>query len=437
MRFARGAAAASARDDLAVGMVAGGGRRRSSSTTLRSRSLLRSVPAALLLFVVLCVGAPAAWAGISFSPSIDIPITGAAVVVGQTNVPSQLAIQNTSTLGNAGQTVTLSNITVVPACRVQAFVGSDCPPGQADPGVLSIDSPAFGRAGTACAGQTFTVTNISPGVQDKYLFSPVGGPVVLGPANDTGGPDTCVIDFTVDVLKSPTVDAVPAKPGTQTGNIVSADGVTSGGDPGQASQTNNTTIANPLIQVVKTAAPLTRIVPGGTFTFSVVVTNPSTIDPIRITSLTDNIYGNLATRGGVNTCAALIGTTLAPGASSPTCSFEGTFTSATPASQTDIVTVIGTDASGLTATDNDDATVTLLPLPEIQVVKTASPLSRVEPGGTFTFTLVVSNPSAVDPITITSLNDNIYGNLATRPGVNTCAALIGTTLAPGASSAPC
>ncbi|MEA2195652.1 MAG: hypothetical protein QOG42_2112, partial [Solirubrobacteraceae bacterium] len=193
----------------------------------------------------------------------------------------------------------------------------------------------------------------------------------------------------------------------------------------------------PEIQVVKTAAPLTRIVPGGTFTFSVVVTNPSTIDPITITTLTDNIYGNLATRGGVNTCAALIGTTLAPGASSPTCSFEGTFTNATPASQTDVVTVLGRDSNGNTATDTDDATVTLLPLPQIQVVKTAAPLTRVEPGGTFTFSLVVSNPSTVDPITITSLNDNIYGNLATRGGVNTCAALIGTTLAPGASSPSC
>ena len=61
--------------------------------------------------------------------------------------------------------------------------------------------------------------------------------------------------------------------------------------------------------------------------------------------------------------------------------------------------------------------------------------SRPAPGGSFTVTVVVRNPSA-EPITITSLTDDIYGNLATRPGSN-CGALIGTVLAAGASSAPC
>ncbi|MCA1683979.1 MAG: hypothetical protein LC708_02475, partial [Actinobacteria bacterium] len=168
----------------------------------------------------------------------------------------------------------------------------------------------------------------------------------------------------------------------------------------------------------------------------VVVTNTSAVEPVTITALTDNIYGDLATRPG-STCGALIDTTLAPGASSAPCTFTGPFTGNGGANQTDVVTATAVDDDGQTVQANDDATVTLTPVaPAISVVKTADPLSRPEPGGDFTFTVVVTNTSAVEPVTITALTDNIYGDLATRPG-STCGALINTTLAPGASSAPC
>ena len=203
-----------------------------------------------------------------------------------------------------------------------------------------------------------------------------------------------------------------------------------------AQATVTLTAVLPSISVTKVANPLSLPEPGGIFTFTVQVTNPNTIDPITITSLTDNIYGDLATRAG-STCGALIGVTLAPGASSAPCTFTGPFNGKGGDSQTDTVTVTGIDSNGHTATATAHATVTLTSLtPVIAVTKAASPLSRPEPGGTFTFTVQVSNPSATDPIKITSLTDNIYGDLATRPG-STCGALIGVTLAPGAVSAPC
>ncbi len=195
-------------------------------------------------------------------------------------------------------------------------------------------------------------------------------------------------------------------------------------------------LPTPQIAVTKAASPLTRPEPGGNFTFTVTVSNPSTVDPVKITSLFDNIYGDLSTRPG-STCGSLIGVTLAPGATSPPCTFTGPFTGMAPASQTDTVTVTGVDTHGVMVSATAQATVTLTPVtPQISVTKAASPLSLPEPGGTFTFTVQVTNPSTIDPITITTLVDNIYGNLATRAG-STCAALIGTTLAPGASSAPC
>ncbi|MBJ7602559.1 MAG: Ig-like domain repeat protein [Candidatus Dormibacteraeota bacterium] len=202
-----------------------------------------------------------------------------------------------------------------------------------------------------------------------------------------------------------------------------------------AQATVTITTAPPQIAVTKVASPLTQVEPGGTFTFTAQVSNPSTLQPVTITGLTDNIYGNLATRPG-STCGALIGVTLAPGASSAPCTFTGPFTGRAGASQTDTITVTGTNL-GTTVTATAQATVTLTPAaPEIAVTKVASPLTQVEPGGTFTYTAQVSNPSTLEPVTITSLVDNIYGDLATRPG-STCGALIGVTLAPGASSAPC
>ncbi|HEY5195740.1 MAG TPA: hypothetical protein VIJ51_01800, partial [Solirubrobacteraceae bacterium] len=300
----------------------------------------------------------------------------------------------------------------------------------------------------------------------------------------------------------------------------------------------------PELAVSKSAAPLSRPEPGGAFTFTVAVTNPSATDPVKITSLLDNIYGDLSTRAG-STCGGLIGLTLAPGATSPSCTFTGNFTGVAGDSQTDIVTATGIDSNGFTpppatahatvtitplavpalvttvgtpapphgaVTDAanltggttpsgtitfevfgpDDATCATspaftstvpvsgngtytssaftppspgtyrfvasysgdtnnkpvvgtcneanesvtLPPPLIGVTKSATPPSLPQPGGTFTFTVTVNNPSTIDPVTITSLLDNIYGDLSTRAG-STCGALIGTTLAPGATSAPC
>ena len=183
--------------------------------------------------------------------------------------------------------------------------------------------------------------------------------------------------------------------------------------------------------------PGSRPEPGGTFTFFVVVTNTGPI-PLVITSLVDDVYGDLATRPEPNTCDDLIGDTLAPGQSTAPCSFTATFTGPAGASQTDTVTVVGTDQFGRRVTDLDDAVIILTPTPagplSIVVDKTATPGSRPEPGGTFIFTVVVTNTSNI-PLTITSLTDNIYGNLTTRGGLNTCDDLIGVVLQPGGSAA--
>jgi hypothetical protein len=318
---------------------------------------------------------------------------------------------------------------------------------------------------SACgeSGESVVVSKFSP-----TLSTTASGPVTVGQAihdtaSLTGFNPTATITFT---LSGPTdsscglapvftatvpVNAgsgkyvspnfVPTAPGTyrwQASYAGDANNqpvpLTSCSDPNESVVVS--TAPTPVIAVTKSATPATLVEPGGNFTFTVTVSNPSTVDPIKITSLVDNIYGDTATRAG-STCGALIGTTLAPGATSPPCTFTGPFTGVSGASQTDTVTVTGVDTLGKMATATAHATVSLTTAaPQIAVTKAAAPTSRTEPGGNFTFTVTVSNPSTLEPVKITSLVDNIYGNLATRAG-STCGALIGVTLAPGATSAPC
>ncbi len=163
---------------------------------------------------VLLGGASSAWAGTGVSVVPSVP---ANVTVGTTPATS-LTIANVS--GNGpGETgfetdsFQVTDITLVPSCGSQVFSG-DCPAGSQDPGVLVPGATGIGRAGTACAGRTFTITLIDP-AQGKYAFTP-DAPVVLGPSSGTLAQRQCVIDFTTSVNRVPAVDSTPASPGLQT-----------------------------------------------------------------------------------------------------------------------------------------------------------------------------------------------------------------------------
>jgi uncharacterized repeat protein (TIGR01451 family) len=94
----------------------------------------------------------------------------------------------------------------------------------------------------------------------------------------------------------------------------------------------------------------------------------------------------------------------------------------------DVVTAVGHDDDGHSVTDHDDATVTITDVASsISVDKSATPSSVQEPGGDVTFAVVVKNTSAVDAITIDTVVDSIYGNLANK---GTCGTLIGKVLQP-------
>ncbi len=159
------------------------------------------------------------------------------------------------------------------------------------------------------------------------------------------------------------------------------------------------------IEVTKEATPIEVPEPGAEVTFSVSVENTSSVDVVTIDSLVDDVHGDLDGQGD---CA--LPQTLAPG-ETYTCSFTALVSGNAGYAETDVVTATGTDDDGAPVSDDDDAVVTVTDVaPAISLTKTPTPDSLPEPGGTFTFSLVVDNDS-VEPVSLTSLVDDIYGDL--------------------------
>ncbi len=174
------------------------------------------------------------------------------------------------------------------------------------------------------------------------------------------------------------------------------------------------------VVVVKEASPTSVPEPGGPVTFTVRVTNHA-VEPLTLTALVDDVHGDLAGRGTCDVPQTLgVGQTY-------TCTFTATVSGNAGHVETDTVTATLVDDEGNEVQNEDSATVIVTDTaPSVSIVKTASAASLPEPGGTVTFTLTVTNNS-VETVTITALSDT-YALSAE------CLALVGQTLAPGASA---
>jgi hypothetical protein len=160
----------------------------------------------------------------------------------------------------------------------------------------------------------------------------------------------------------------------------------------------------PIIEVVKVADPLEMDEPGGEFTYTYRIYNKS-VEPVMLTKVEDDILGILYEWKtgdteiwiGVGKYHDLVGT------------FTETYTDA--GEYPNIVDAWAKDNEGNTAHDDDDAMVKVIDvLPIIELVKTADPLSRYEPGGLFTYTFTVHNHS-VEPVWLTEVVDDKLGTL--------------------------
>ena len=206
-------------------------------------------------------------------------------------------------------------------------------------------------------------------------------------------------------------------------DIATASGADDDGHPvsGADDATVNIISAGSSILVEKTASPTSLPEPGGPVVFTVRVTNTSPVSTINLTSLVDNVHGNLAGQG---TC--VLPQTIPAGAFYQ-CTFTATVSGNAGKTETDTVTATGADNTGKPVTGSDSATVTITNVPSsMQVIKTANPTSLAEPGGTVAFTVRINNTSTTDALTLTNLVDSIHGNLAGR---GTC--VIPQTIAAG------
>lgn len=190
-------------------------------TGVHTDSVLRSFFAALVLLGFVAFMPTSADAGVIASAGPTFPLT---VTVGETGRLGSVTLENRNTTPNVGDTNTVCNageasppcsspergIVLVPSCTQLA--GGQCTAAGADPGVFQLSATGLGKPGTACAGMTFGITMIDPTFGTvRFTPQPAGAHVTL-----PGFGSSCVIDFTFDVLRSPTSDQDPATPGTQT-----------------------------------------------------------------------------------------------------------------------------------------------------------------------------------------------------------------------------
>jgi hypothetical protein len=154
------------------------------------------------LFGISPLMVPPALAQAGLGVVLDLPRH---MTVGQAGLPGSLAISNANTPPLDGAANGVVDITLIPSCEAPS-PGRGCIPESGDPGVWAVDSPAIGRAGTACAGVAFTVAVRDPAT-GQVLFDPPAGAVMLGPR------EQCVIDFTFTMTALPPVDALPGTGG--------------------------------------------------------------------------------------------------------------------------------------------------------------------------------------------------------------------------------
>jgi uncharacterized repeat protein (TIGR01451 family) len=161
----------------------------------------------------------------------------------------------------------------------------------------------------------------------------------------------------------------------------------------------------PLISVSKTPNPSVLQEPGGNVTYTIIVTNTSSIDPIRITSLVDDRFGNLTAECGIPGAKW----DLAPLASAP-CTITRSVSGSVSSPHTNTVTATGHDEGGNEAQAQASATVTFTaapppppppPLIDLAVTKVDTP-DPAKLNGRITYTMVVTNngPDTATQVTL-------------------------------------
>ncbi|HEY70668.1 MAG TPA: hypothetical protein G4O08_08810 [Anaerolineae bacterium] len=214
----------------------------------------------------------------------------------------------------------------------------------------------------------------------------------------SGGSYSCSFDMLVSGAAGETItDWIDASASDDDGNTASA------------SDDATVTIEDvgPSVGLVKDANPTTVPETGGDVDFTITITNIGDVD-IEIVDLVDDQFGDLTI--SMDDCFGNLWNILIPGESS-ICTFTRWLSGPATTTHTNVATVTAEDIDENEVTASDDADVTFTDvLPDIEVIKTASPTSVPESGGNVTFTFRVNNLSTI-PVSLEVLDDNIFGDL--------------------------
>ena len=189
---------------------------------MRARSLARSlVTATVAVFALSAVFTVSAGAQVNGARLAIGPTMPTSTTVGAKGVPLFISLTNLSEPTDGRLIIPADSITFTPSCG--ALPGGAVPPCPApDPGVFSVSPTGTGRAGTNCAGNTYSVSQVSPATGEMRLVGPAITLNASDPTTRVGG--TCVIDLTFDVMKAPAIDGDPLTPGIQTYQLVNTAG---------------------------------------------------------------------------------------------------------------------------------------------------------------------------------------------------------------------
>jgi hypothetical protein len=385
---------------------------------LRRRRTRLLTAAALLVAAVLVHPTPAS-AGAAHGTGIAAPTSA---TIGS-SVDATVVITNASTPPESASTHTISNILIVPSCSAPtANALGDC--SDPDVGAVTASGPGIGTTGTACEGTTFTIIPEPASTTGMQRLTP-SAPVVLAPPGP-GDSDRCTIELELTLERLPAMDALPA-PGLQTVVLASSEGTSNTAPPGSPNSTSFSAGAA-AITVEKAASAVTTQVVDAEVALGEPVGDAATLasDADPTGELAFDLYGP-----DDDDCSQAPAATLRTDVDG-----AGTYTSPTTVpteagTYRFVARYEGDDAnqpiSGACNDPDETVVVAAAEPPGIRVLLDATPLSRPEPGGTFSFAASVTNTSAV-PVTITALADDVYGDVTTR---GTCTSAVSTVLQPG------
>ena len=177
------------------------------------------------------------------------------------------------------------------------------------------------------------------------------------------------------------------------------------------------------IRVTESSNPVSVPEAGAEVSFTVRVKNTSTVDTVKIQSLTSSRFGDLGPR-----CPNLLPATLAPGAST-VCTFTQFISGDVGTLLQQETSATARDDDGQSLSDSTESTIGVTDTPgSLKITQRADPSGVAEPGAIVNFSVTIRNSSPVDEVTVNGVQDSLSGDISAG-----CLPSLPTTLAPGAT----